>query len=90
MRPPTREEMDWVRGDLDRESLDRLSRNEITLQVCIACGTWVTEAWGSQRNIMVRQFIASPFKFNVGDRLKVLEGERHGMVGGSNQKNALG
>jgi len=82
MRLPTYEEIDWVRGELDRESLERLNRNEITLQVCTTCGTWVAETWDSQRNTVVRQFIASPFKFKVGDRVKVtLEGEHHGMAG---------
>ena len=82
MRLPTCEEIERVRGELDRESLDRLNRNEIKLQVCTTCGTWVAETWDSQRNTVVRQFIASPFKFNVGDRVKVtFEGERYGMVG---------
>jgi len=81
VRPPTCEEMERVRGELDRDSLDRLNRNEITLQVCVACGTWVAEAWDNHRNTLVRQFIASPFKFTVGDRVKVLEGERHSMAG---------
>jgi hypothetical protein len=68
---PTCEEIERVKDELDGESLDRFNRNEITLQVCTTCGTWVAEAWDSQSNTMVRQFIASPFRFNVGDPVKV-------------------
>ena len=82
MRLPTSEEIDQLRGELDQGSLDRLNRNEITLQVCTTCGTWVAETWDSQRNRVVKRFTASPFKFDVGRRVKVtLEGEHHGMVG---------
>lgn len=82
MRLPTREEIDRFRSELDRESLDRFNRNDITLQVCTTCGTWVAETWDSLHNIVVRKFIASPFKYNVGDRVEVtLEGEHYGMAG---------
>jgi len=82
MRPPTSEEIGRFRGELDRGSLDRLDRNEITLQVCATCGTWAAETWDSHRNAVVRQFVASPFRFNVEDRVKVtLEGKHHGLEG---------
>ena len=81
-RSPISEEIDRFRGEADRGSLDRLDRNEITLQVCTTCGTWVAETWDNQRNTVVRQFIASPFRFNVGDPVKVtLKGKHRGMEG---------
>jgi hypothetical protein len=77
MRTPTTEEIGRFRDELDRRTLDRVDKNEIALQVCRTCGTWVAETWDNQRNTVVRQFLASPFRFNVGDRVKVLLGGKH-------------
>jgi len=90
MRSPTSEEMDRFRDELDRGSLDRLNNHQITLQVCTTCGTWVAETWDSERNTVVGQFVASPFKFNVGARVKVLLGsKRRGIVGTITRRTRL-
>ena len=82
MRPPTSKEMERFRDELDSGSLDRLNGHQITLQVCTTCGTWVVETWDGGRNTVVRQFVATPFKFNVGDPVKVLLEDKHcGMMG---------
>jgi len=61
--------------------LDKLDKKEIALQICRTCNTWIAEIYDSEKG-KIRQLIASPFKFNVGDQVKVtLEGEHCGMVG---------
>jgi len=72
------------RSELEKQLLnilDKLDKREITFQICTSCSTWVAETYDSQQR-KIQQFVASPFKFNVGDLVKVtLEGEHCGMVG---------
>ena len=64
-----------------RDILAKLDKKEITLQICRICSTWVAEIYDSRAGTN-QQLIASPFKFNIGDQVKVtLEGKHYGKVG---------
>ena len=68
--------------ELGKKLLNMLNKKQITIEICTVCNTWIAETWHTQQDRMTRQFIANPYKFNVGDRVKVtLEGEHYGVVG---------
>lgn len=82
MRSPTAAEASRFLNELDERFRDKLERGEVDLQVCTICGTWAADIWDTEQRTTVRQHIASPFKFNTGDRVQVtLEGKHCGMVG---------
>jgi len=90
-RSPTRKEISRLRDELHnqplhdelrKDFLNMLDKKQVTVEICTVCGTWIAATWDSQQGRMTRQFIASPFRFNVGDRVRVaLEGKHCGMVG---------
>lgn len=77
-----------LRGGLHKEFLDMLGKKQLSVEICTVCGTWVAEIWNRRQARMSRQFIVSPFRFNIGDLVRVtLEGEHYGRD--NNQTNTM-
>jgi len=85
MRSPSPEELQqWVDSLNDGfdEVVDSLNTGKVQLIICEACGAWIAERWDEEEKRTVRWPVPLPFRFSLGDRLRVtLQGKRHGMVG---------
>lgn len=82
MRLPTEEELHSWKSQADQEALNQFKKGKITLMICQGCGVWTVEIPQDEEPEIKRCCIPSPFRYQVGERLRViLEGKTFGMIG---------
>lgn len=82
MRSPTEEELRLWESQASDEVRNQFNKGGVTLLICEGCGVWTAEMWNEEKQKTIRGCVPSPFRFNVGDRLKViLEGNSFCKIG---------
>lgn len=92
MRSPTTEELNRFKGSFNSvdEIQGLLNSGQVRLLICTECGVWTAEKWDEKEKRTEPAWVPSPFRFDIGSRLKVtLEGKRYGMVGTLNRRDRL-
>jgi len=90
MRSLTEDELNLWKSQADQEALDQLNKGKLTLMICQNCGIWTVEIRPKEQQEIKCACIPSPFRYQLGERLKVtLEGKTFGMIGIVNQQMRL-
>lgn len=93
MRAPTAEELlrweDEAREQDREQDIELLREGEVQILVCLVCGAWTAEMWDEGQGTVCACF-APPFRFAVGDKVRVtLEGKRFGVAGTIQRRQRL-
>lgn len=81
LRPPTPEELLRWRAEAEEQHKGLMEGRKLSLSVCVACGVWIVEVEDQERGV-THVAIPPPFRFAVGERVRVVrEGDHLGKVG---------
>ncbi|HYA14046.1 MAG TPA: hypothetical protein VEF33_06870 [Syntrophales bacterium] len=78
------------KSELDVRNWELLDKGQIKLGICRDCGAWTAEVWDQSEQQYMRQWACTPFRFDVGARVRVkLKGKYNGMVGTVTQRKRV-
>ena len=82
MHSPSSEEYCLFKSELDVRNWDLFDKGHIKLLVCKECGAWTAEVWDQKKLEYLRRWACTPFRFDVGVKVKAtLLGKHFGMIG---------
>ena len=74
---PSSEEDCLFKSELDVGNWDLLDKGRIKLVVCKDCGVWTADVWDNKEFKYVRKWACTPFRFDVGVKIRVTLRGRH-------------